>query len=268
MPHHSTNSSDKIAFLALTYSDFKCSYIWEKFFNPQYKHLFNLYIHNKYPIRSRLSEYCLSETIKTNWGKFSLVEATFLLLEQAFKDENNKQFVLISDSHLPLHSMPDVYSKLKNQTTLDLNFLQQKKHDYFPILQKALKYQGNLFKHSQWIILTRKNVNFFLKTKCKYFEIFKNIIAEYNIENLIFDETYFGLIANLENIPYVFDNNCYVEFNKKNPQYMIDLGYHRVPFIFNHLNTKLFNGFASKHLFLRKISNETKFVGENFWFNF
>ena len=114
----------KIAFLFLTIDQPYFTQAWEKYFeNNQEK--YNIYIHpkNKDSITHKLFKNNIVPNIKTtNWG--FLIEAQISLLETALlQDKDNKKFILVSDSCLPIKNFDDLYNFLntnKKNLTLTL----------------------------------------------------------------------------------------------------------------------------------------------------
>ena len=49
-----------------------------------------------------LKKYCIKDKVKTKWADISLIKATLKLFNIAFKNENNKYFILLSDKCIPL----------------------------------------------------------------------------------------------------------------------------------------------------------------------
>jgi hypothetical protein len=94
--------NNKYAFLFLTYNDLNQPLIWDQFF----KKGVNIYIHPKYKnrLKSKYKKYVIGDHISTTWGDISIVEATLLLLKEAYKNKHNEYFTLCSNSCVPLYS--------------------------------------------------------------------------------------------------------------------------------------------------------------------
>ena len=90
---------DKIALCFLTYNNFSQPIIWESFQYSKY----NFYIHNKENFSGTFQKYCIKNKVPTKWGNISLVKASINLFKEAFKFEENKYFVLLSDKCIPLY---------------------------------------------------------------------------------------------------------------------------------------------------------------------
>ncbi|XWS70601.1 hypothetical protein CRYUN_Cryun03dG0060400 [Craigia yunnanensis] len=95
-PIRSKNS--KIAFLFLTPGTLPFEALWAKFFHG-YEDRFSVYVH-------------ASRVKPVVWGKISMVDAERRLLAHALLDPENQQFVLLSDSCVPLHNFDYVYNYL------------------------------------------------------------------------------------------------------------------------------------------------------------
>ena len=98
-----------------------------------------------------------------------------LLFEEAFKDNENEYFILLSESCIPLHNFDFIYNKINSNNASIINtFDENKQH--------------------QWILLKRDLLEWFLKNK--YLDDFNNLKPP--------DEYYFiNLIKNLSYIIYL-----------------------------------------------------------------
>jgi hypothetical protein len=101
-----------------------------------------------------------------------------------------------------------------------------------------------LYKTSQWFILTRKDTKILLDTRNKY----KNYFLNLDIKNVAYDEIYFLTVLYLENKNYTYNHftNIYVRW----------LHPSKHPIIFNKLtkNDKQFIR-EEKSLFIRKVTD-------------
>ena len=90
----------KFAFLFLTYDNINNSEHIIKFIDKD-----NLYIHPKFPgnLKSNLKKYVISDLVKTEWGKYSIVKATINLLKEAYKNKDNEYFILLSSDSYPIY---------------------------------------------------------------------------------------------------------------------------------------------------------------------
>lgn len=84
------------------------------------QHLFNIYVHalpnfTGYEPGSVFEGKLLADRVDTVWGTISLVTAERMLLEEALKDPSNKQFLLISDSDIPLYDPLTFYQQLMHE---------------------------------------------------------------------------------------------------------------------------------------------------------
>ncbi|GMI81563.1 hypothetical protein like AT4G31350 [Hibiscus trionum] len=111
-PIQSKNS--KIAFLYLTPGTLPFEPLWDMFFRG-HDGRFSVYVHasREKPVHS--SDYFIGRDIRSEsvaWGKISMVDAERRLLAHALLDPDNQQFVLLSDSCVPLHNFDYVYNYL------------------------------------------------------------------------------------------------------------------------------------------------------------
>ncbi len=221
----------KIAFLLLTYNEHNKYKNIENFLQEG-----NIYVHAKEPnnVKSYLKKYIIKEYVKTTWAGFGIVKAEVKLLEAAFENQENKWFVLMSNSCYPLLT----YNQLNNELNKNDN-----KYSFF----SYVKEENGMQKTSQFWILNRRDVGVIINTQNKYFELY--------CKKHVMDERYF-LTVLMKEIPDY-------KYNNKTPTYSrwIDgvNSYH--PIIFNRLtpyDKKLFK--EKNYFFFRKISD--KFVME------
>jgi Core-2/I-Branching enzyme len=144
----------KIAFLFLAVTDVYHQDVWRNFFNDSInKNQYSIYVHSKNPVpeSSFFKKYEIPIKIPTSW-KF-LLRAETALLREALKDPDNKYFVYLSESTIPLQPFDFVYDTLtadsRSQFSYKLN--NDSRRTFFPLKPKAI------YKSSQWVILNRKH---------------------------------------------------------------------------------------------------------------
>nr|GEV17523.1 glycosyl transferase, family 14 [Tanacetum cinerariifolium] len=108
------SKNPKIAFMFLSRGSLPFEKLWEKFFEG-HEGRFSVHIHasREKPVHS--SRYFINREIrsgKVDWGKISMVDAEKRLLANALKDPDNRHFVLLSDSCVPLRDFDYVYNYL------------------------------------------------------------------------------------------------------------------------------------------------------------
>ncbi len=165
----SANNNKKIALCFLIYDKINHEDIWYKWLKNVDKSNYNIYIHYKEDKKLKyFNNHKLSNCIPTDWCSASIVESHLLLLDQAIKDKNNRHFIFISNSCLPVKSFNYIYNNLNIDKS------------YF---NKGI-YMGNDLepnianKASQWCILNRKHTELLVnnkKTVRKTYKSFQNI---------------------------------------------------------------------------------------------
>ncbi|KAJ4964389.1 hypothetical protein NE237_024328 [Protea cynaroides] len=104
----------KIAFMFLTPGSLPFERLWDKFFHG-HEDRFTVYVHASKEKPVHMSRYFIDREIRSDkvvWGKISMVNAERRLLANALQDPDNQQFVLLSDSCVPLHNFDYVYNYL------------------------------------------------------------------------------------------------------------------------------------------------------------
>jgi hypothetical protein len=163
---------NKIAFLYLTIDN------PNKTIDYLIKNKNNIYIHPKNEIDKKYEKYIINKVIDTNWGTWSLIEATINLLKSALKNVDNDYFILCSGD----------------------SYLLRKKFDYHGLsCFDFVKKQDNYYKSAQWWILNKQDAIIIVKTINKY-KYLKNIKFDGAI-----DEYYFLTVLMNENKNYKYN---------------------------------------------------------------
>ncbi|XVE71377.1 hypothetical protein DITRI_Ditri10aG0145300 [Diplodiscus trichospermus] len=159
-PIQSKNS--KIAFLFLTPGTLPFEALWAKFFQG-HEGRFSVYVHASRERPVHTSHYFMGRDIhseKVVWGKISMVDAERRLLAHALLDPDNQQFILLSDSCVPLHNFDYVfnYLMLTNVSFIDC-FLDLGPHGtgrYSEHMMPEVE-KNDFRKGSQWFSLKRQH---------------------------------------------------------------------------------------------------------------
>jgi len=150
---------NKIAFLFLIYDVINHENIWFNFFNGIAKNKYNIYIHYKTDNNlDFFNDYKInkSKIINTKYADISIVKAQNILIKEALKDINNKHFIFLSGSCIPLKSFNYIYDYLDTKYSY---FHIAESDDCFPDCEVDLKYISKIHikKSSQWCILNRRH---------------------------------------------------------------------------------------------------------------
>ncbi|KAB1996159.1 hypothetical protein ES319_D13G212500v1 [Gossypium barbadense] len=108
------SNNPKIAFLFLTPGQLPFEPLWAKFFQG-HEGRFSVYVHASKEKPVHTSHYFMGRDIHSesvSWGKISMVDAERRLLAKALLDSDNQQFVLLSESCIPLQNFDYVYNYL------------------------------------------------------------------------------------------------------------------------------------------------------------
>jgi len=257
---HTNKPKAKLAFCFLTIDNIHQDKYWQLFFNNN-NDRYNIYIHPKYPdkVSNYFKKYIIKELIETKWGDLSLVNATINLYREAYKDEDNKIFILVSDSCIPIYDFDYIYNKFINEYDMNnvINIINTRDNQitlhynnrFIPLHKKNPKMfpSFNKFKkQSQWCAFNRPTVNFIINNN--YTELFNT--------SHVPDEHYFINIFEYFNIPYknikmTFDNWIEKSDNKYKP----------FPKTYTKINPKIINNIKkTKALFMRKVVPETEII--------
>ncbi|KAL6560136.1 hypothetical protein OROHE_006374 [Orobanche hederae] len=102
----------KIAFLFLTTGALPFEKLWDKFFQD-HEGRFSVYVHTSKDKPVHFSRYFINREIRSDevtWGRISMIDAERRLLGNALEDPDNQNFVLLSDSCIPLRDFDYVYN--------------------------------------------------------------------------------------------------------------------------------------------------------------
>ena len=243
----------KIALLFLTYGNLSQPKLWRKIINNN-KDKLNVYIHNKNKFRDntyKLHEYCIKNRVNTKYGHKSLVEAVITLLKEAYTDEANLFFILLSDKCIPLYNFDYIYKEIFsiNSTMIcswickDCNWEIGLKR-YENLTDKSFIDISEFRGESQWVLLNRENAYFFIN----------NIFLDLYSDNFFaVDEHYFSNICSKFNLPYVNRAITFVNWEEKSDN-TIDRKYPKTYELLT--NDMVKNILLTKSFFLRKISEK------------
>lgn len=148
--------------------------VWDKWIDPK---KCNIYSHFS-QIGTITQQILLNNRVNpvpTKWGDISLVYAEGELYKEAFKNKQNKFFILVSDTCIPVRSFKYLYNRLFKNTKkgiLGYRLIGNYKDDPEPfikdgkcdsLLKKYRFYSNKVYAADQWKILTRSNVRNFIQ---------------------------------------------------------------------------------------------------------
>jgi len=153
----------KLAFCFLIYDIINHEEIWNIFFKNVDTNKYDIYIHYKFdkPLKY-FEKYKLNNCIETKYSDVSLVKAQNLLFKTALNNDNTN-FILISNSCIPFKSFEYIYDNLNPEYSY-FNITPQTQ--CFPRCNNTLNFIDKKYiqKASQWCILNRKHVELMLNT--------------------------------------------------------------------------------------------------------
>jgi len=153
---------NKIAFLFLTQKELTQEKLWDSFFGSADKNKYRLYFHAKPGFtHNKFSEFQI-DSIETAWGSFSLVEAQQLLFNEALKDEDNKHFILVSETTIPICGFEEMYSYFSDKENYSIIGYGNSNEPYFLQRMEDINNICNWgpddwYISSQWFVLNREH---------------------------------------------------------------------------------------------------------------
>lgn len=254
----------KVAYLALTYKTFQKHDALMRFFSQDACDQYNLYIHNKEDMDpdDPFKQYVIPDRVPTQWGHYSLVEATVKLLQHALQDDpQNERFILISDSHLPLYNIETTCRILREQCNVaSFRFFNehQARHRFFRIFNKEtkpfhipikLQCASNV---SQWFACTRADAIAYVRAASEYDSCFDKNAETYA------DECWFAVMTKHYGLPYQDRSFVFSDWWWNTPQSMVDKGCKLNPHTFAEVTREFVDVQRQNgHLFLRKVHPDT-----------
>ena len=239
----------KIALCFLTYGNLSQPQLWSRIINEN-KDKLNVYIHNKnnfIDMEYNLERFCIkNKEEKTAWGHISLVRATLKLFEEAYKNEENEFFILLSDKCIPLYNFEYIYNEIFSINQNILHGMKGGSHDRYDFLyDKEFISREHMQKHSQWIVLNRKTTSFFLET---------DYTSKFGEKSKCPDEHYFLTIMNKFKIPFSNRRKTYDNFKENSD----DIKIRQFPKTYDIItNEMIYNIVYQKKLFfMRKVSDK------------
>ena len=186
----------KIAFCFLIYEEINHESLWNNFFKKIDKNKFTIYIHykNNKPLKY-FEKYKLKNCIETCWGCLSIVLAQNLILKEALKDKDNKHFIWLSDSCIPVKSFDYIYNYLD---TTKSYFNMAPDEQVFPRGNNILKFidRKNIKKAGMPSIICRNHAKLFLEKEKNIKLWFKEVN---NVDEIVYITLlhYYNLVNDL-----------------------------------------------------------------------
>jgi len=177
--YQNTIPSKKLALLFLIYDEINQEELWFDWLKNIDTNKYSIYIHYKIPPSNKKLKYFENNKIKncveTAWGDISLVKAQNALLENALKDSANTNFILLSNSCIPLKKFSHVYDSIDTNKSYFNLF----EGDIFPKYDKIKEYtnENNILKASQWSILCRKHAELLYNDRNIYYKWYDNVVV-------------------------------------------------------------------------------------------
>jgi hypothetical protein len=168
----------KIAFCFLIYDEIAHEELWNEFFKSAPEGSYSIYVHYKEnnPLKF-FEQYKLKECIPTSHGHVSLIHAYNRLFQEAYKDEDNSKFCIVSGSCIPLKSFDYIYDFLTKDDNAYF-FNNTNNNSCFPRCDSLLEFypKDKIKKSSNWFILNRNiTENICFKSKDEIDKIYNKV---------------------------------------------------------------------------------------------
>jgi hypothetical protein len=232
-----------IGFLFLTYDNIYNETIWMEYFKNEDPSRYKLFIHPKTPHliknQSLFKNCIIPKRCKTEWGKFSLIKAQTLLMEEALKTPEIKHVILISHNSLPTTSFSCLYNFLNNKGSVFFyEIARNPDHAIrYSAITNPIFSTNNFYTQGQWCILSREDCEILVNE----YTIFKNIFKSMKVPD---EHVYVNYLIHYKHRSITNQNIVYIEWENSSPKI-----FHHLPddFIQNVKNTGCF--------FIRKVED-------------
>ena len=170
-----------IGFCFLTYDEVERSDIWEEYLKDIPKEEYEIYCHPKFQDKilnqNLFKNKIIPEYVETQWGKFSLVEAQYLLLKEALKNKNLTHIIFVSHNTIPIQSFYKLRDFLKNY--INQSIIEYRKASKFHIyrydkLNNPFFSKEDFYFQSQWTTLCINDAVLIVNNFDKIKDVFKN----------------------------------------------------------------------------------------------
>ncbi|XP_078429180.1 core-2/I-branching beta-1,6-N-acetylglucosaminyltransferase family protein [Wolffia australiana] len=161
----------KIAFLFIARNRLPLDDVWAVFFKGDKEGRFSVFVHSRpgfsfNPATTRSAFFYghqVNDSVQVDWGQASMIQAERILLKNALEDVDNKRFVFISDSCIPLYNFSYVYDYIMSSPKSFVDsFADTKESRYNPKMHPIIPV-FNWRKGSQWVVLIRKHAKLVLR---------------------------------------------------------------------------------------------------------
>ncbi|KAK9863331.1 hypothetical protein WJX84_003503 [Apatococcus fuscideae] len=129
------------------------------------QHLFSVYVHAPpsslgFPPSDPFTKRLISQRLETEWGRWSLVEASRLLLQAALQEPLNQRFVLVSESCIPLYPPTTTWQQLLSEEKSRIDACKLEGHEvhqrrWTDLMDFEGLHWWHWRKSSQWFMFTR-----------------------------------------------------------------------------------------------------------------
>jgi galactoside 2-L-fucosyltransferase 1/2 len=145
-----SDTKSKVAFCFLLYDSIQHLNIWETFFNEDpNKNSHNIYSHLKTVTDNtpKWVKQAKVRTVRTDWCGEGLINAFAQMLKKALKNNDNKYFVLLSGSCIPLYTYKETIQKILSS--------KRSRISYQNISGNVFEGEKGIYNAHQWVILNR-----------------------------------------------------------------------------------------------------------------
>lgn len=226
---------------------------WKAFFDNIDQNKYRIVVNAKFPEKVEsefLKKYLIKDSISCEWGKYELINAELKLYAEGLL-LGCKNFILLSESHIPLHNFDKIWNELIKDDNEKVYYILNPKHGCH---SKKRHYINNIMNWnldkrwviaSQWKILTDKCVSYLIDNQIKIYDIFNKVPIpdEYALVTFLLETSYPNVIN---------QETTFVNWKEKSRK----TKYRSLPRTYDdkELCDNLIRKLKTKYLFMRKIA--------------
>lgn len=206
-----------IGFLFLTYDNIFNENIWTEYFRNADSNSYKIFVHPKNITlikNQQLFKNCIIPKLcKTEWGKFSLITAQHLLIEEALNTAKIKHVIIVSHNSLPVMSFNYLYNYLKNKgSVISYNIAKNADHvNRYRHIKNPIFSTNDFYIQGQWCILSREDAEIIVNE----YVIIKNIFELMIVPD---EHAYINYLIHYKNKKIENNNIVYIEWERGSPK--------------------------------------------------
>jgi len=163
----------QVAFCFLLYDTIQHLNIWENFFDQDHDGTSTIYSHVK-KVTSKTPSWIKSarvRTVSTSWCGEGITNAFNQMLKKALKNPNNKYFILISGSDIPLYTYNETYKKILSTDKARINYMRE--------YENVFEDRNDIYNAHNWVIVNRDVAKQYIRLSDRKDKVAYNFVKKF-----------------------------------------------------------------------------------------